>query len=193
MGEGREIHERAAVQAAGAGGQIADALRPAAYARLRAIAAGARRRLPSDTLNTTALVSEAYLRLAESRLREGESEGEVLDRAGFFALFASVVRNTLIDQLRARSADKRRGQHTTLSHALPLAIEDAQAQRLLAVDAALDRLRSTHPRLVQVVEMRFFAGYDNHEIAALLEVNEKTVRRDWLQARALLAEALDDD
>lgn len=191
MGEGREIHERAAVQAAG--GQIAEALRPAAYARLRAIAAGARRRLPSDTLNTTALVSEAYLRLAESRLREGAGEGEVLDRAGFFALFASVVRNTLIDQLRARSADKRRGQHTTLSHALPLAIEDAQAQRLLAVDAALDRLRATHPRLVQVVEMRFFAGYDNHEIAALLEVNEKTVRRDWLQARALLAEALDDD
>lgn len=191
MGEGREIHERAAVQAAGAGGQIADALRPAAYARLRAIAAGARRRLPSDTLNTTALVSEAYLRLAESSLRE--SAGEVLDRAGFFALFASVVRNTLIDQLRARSADKRRGQHTTLSHALPLAIEDAQAQRLLAVDAALDALRATHPRLVQVVEMRFFAGYDNHEIAGLLEVNEKTVRRDWLQARALLAEALDDD
>lgn len=189
MGEGREIHERAAVQAAGSGAQIAEALRPAAYARLRAIAAGARRRLPSDTLNTTALVSEAYLRLAESSLRSDAD----LDRASFFGLFASVVRNTLIDQLRARSADKRRGQHTTLSHALPLAIEDAQAQRLLAVDAALDGLRASHPRLVQVVEMRFFAGYDNHEIAALLEVNEKTVRRDWLQARALLAEALDDD
>lgn len=169
-----------------------EALRPAAYARLRAIAAGARRRLPSETLNTTALVSEAYLRIAESQLRGGEQTA-ALDRAGFFALFASVVRNTLIDQLRARSADKRQGQHTTLSRALPLAFDVAEAQRLLAVDTALQSLAQQHPRLVQVVEMRFFAGYDNHEIAALLGVNEKTVRRDWLQARALLAEALDDD
>lgn len=169
------------------------ALRPAAYARLRAIAAGARRRLHSETLNTTALVSEAYLRMAESQLRGGGGHSESLDRAGFFSLFASVVRNTLIDQLRARSADKRQGQHTTLSHALPLAFDVAEAQRLLAVDTALQGLAQQHPRLVQVVEMRFFAGYDNHEIAALLGVNEKTVRRDWLQARALLAEALDDD
>ncbi|MCG6117576.1 MAG: ECF-type sigma factor [Aquimonas sp.] len=165
-------------------------LRPAAYARLRAIAAGARRRLPSETLNTTALVSEAYLRMAESRLRTGK-DGP-LDRAGFFALFASVVRNTLIDHLRARSADKRSGQHTTLSHAGALAFDAEAGARLLAVDAALERLRDSHPRLVQVVEMRFFAGYDNHEIAGLLGLNEKTVRRDWLQARALLAEALDD-
>ncbi len=173
-------------------GELHDALRPAAYARLRAIAASARRRLHSETLNTTALVSEAYLRIAESQLRAGTSSAPV-DRAAFFSLFASVVRHTLIDQLRSRSADKRRGEHTTLSNAPPLSFDPAETQRLLAVDAALQDLAEHHPRLVQVVEMRFFAGYDNHEIASLLGVNEKTVRRDWLQARALLAEALDDD
>ena len=65
--------------------------------------------------------------------------------------------------------------------------------RLLAIDAALTRMRDEHARLVQVVEMRFFAGFENQEIAELLGVTEKTVRRDWLQARALLAEVLDDE
>ena len=65
--------------------------------------------------------------------------------------------------------------------------------RLLAIDSALTSMRAQHDRLVQVVEMRFFAGFENQEIAELLGVTEKTVRRDWLQARALLSGVLDDE
>jgi len=162
------------------------ALLPAAYARLRAIAAGQRRRLPVETLQTTALVNEAWLRLADAQ-RAGT------ERAQFFGLFAHVVRNVLIDHVRARRAQKRDAPLATLDG---LELPDPSApelERLLQIDEALSRLSQAHQRLVQVVEMRFFAGYDNHEIADILGVNEKTVRRDWLMARALLAKILDAD
>jgi RNA polymerase sigma factor (TIGR02999 family) len=160
------------------------ALLPAAYARLRAIAAGQRRRLPLETLHTTALVNEAWLRLADA-------QREASDRQQFFGLFAHVVRNVLIDHVRARKALKRDAPRVALDD-LDLPDPDApELEQLLQVDAALTSLAGAHRRLVQVVEMRFFAGYDNHEIAEILGVNEKTVRRDWLMARALLAQTLD--
>ena len=159
-------------------------LLPAAYARLRAIAAGQRRRMPVATLNTTALVNEAFLRIASTETGS--------DRERYFALFARVVRNTLIDHIRARRTQKRDAPIVSLLENDPIAFEERDMDRLLAIDAALTRMRAEHTRLVQVVEMRFFAGFENQEIAELLGLTEKTVRRDWLQARALLAEVLDD-
>ncbi len=163
---------------------LAQTLLPAAYARLRAIAAGQRRRMPVETLNTTALVNEAFLRIAPAH-----GSG---DREHYFALFARVVRNTLIDHIRSRLVLKRDVSMVSLAEDDPLAFEERDMDRLLAIDAALTAMRATHARLVQVVEMRFFAGFENQEIAELLGLTEKTVRRDWLQARALLAEVLDD-
>jgi len=160
-------------------------LLPAAYARLRAIAAGQRRRMPVGTLNTTALVNEAFLRIPSAHTS--------MDRERYFALFASVVRNTLIDHVRARRAQKRAAPIVTLTDDTPIAFEARDVDRLLAIDAALTAMHASHARLVQVVEMRFFAGFENQEIADLLGVTEKTVRRDWLQARALLSEVLDDE
>ncbi len=171
--------------AAGPAGELQQSLLPAAYARLRAIAAGQRRRMPVGTLNTTALVNEAFLRIASSQADA--------DRERYFALFASVVRNTLIDHIRFRHAHKRDAPMVSLGDETPVAFEARDMDRLLAIDAALTAMRDRHARLVRVVEMRFFAGFENQEIAELLGVTEKTVRRDWLQARALLAEVLDDD
>ena len=164
---------------------LAQTLLPAAYARLRAIAAGQRRHLPVATLNTTALVNEAFLRIAPSPASA--------DRERYFALFARVVRNTLIDHIRSRRTQKRDAPIVSLAEGDQIAFEERDMERLLAIDSALTTMRTQHARLVQVVEMRFFAGFENQEIAELLGVTEKTIRRDWLQARALLAEVLDDD
>ncbi len=164
---------------------LKQSLLPAAYARLRAIAARQRRRMPVATLNTTALVNEAFLRIPSAHGNK--------DREHYFALFAGVVRNTLIDYIRARSAQKRDAAIVTLADDSPIAFEARDMDRLLAIDAALTAMRTRHSRLVRVVEMRFFAGFENQEIADLLGVTEKTIRRDWLQARALLSEVLDDD
>ena len=166
-------------------GELEQTLLPAAYARLRAIAAGQRRRMPVGTLNTTALVNEAFLRISSAHASA--------DRDRYFALFARVVRNTLIDHIRSRRAQKRDAPIISLAVDDPIAFEERDMDRLLAIDVALTAMRAQHARLVQVVEMRFFAGFVNHEIAELLGVTEKTVRRDWLQARALLSEVLDDD
>ncbi len=164
---------------------LVQTLLPAAYARLRAIAAGQRRRMPVGTLNTTALVNEAFLRIPSAHTS--------IERERYFALFASVVRNTLIDHIRARRAQKRDAPLVSLEDDAPIAFEARDIDRILAIDAALTAMRRSHARLVQVVEMRFFAGFENQEIADLLGITEKTVRRDWLQARALLSEVLGDD
>ena len=160
-------------------------LLPAAYARLRAIAAGQRRRMPVATLNTTALVNEAFLRIASTH-----ASG---DRERYFALFARVVRNTLIDHIRSRRTQKRDAPIVSVADDDSIAFEERDMDRLLAIDSALTTMRSQHTRLVQVVEMRFFAGFENKEIAELLGLTEKTVRRDWLQARALLSGVLDGE
>ncbi|MEO7014590.1 MAG: ECF-type sigma factor [Dokdonella sp.] len=160
-------------------------LLPAAYARLRAIAAGQRRRMPVATLNTTALVNEAFLRIYSTHASA--------ERERYFALFARVVRNTLIDHIRSRRARKRDVPIASMAEDAPIHFDERDMDRLLAIDAALTTMRDQHARLVQVVEMRFFAGFENQEIAELLGLTEKTVRRDWLQARALLSEVLDDE
>ena len=164
-----------------------DTLLPLVHARLKAIAAGVRRRSAEDSLNTTALVNEAWLRLAAHRRLE------LGDRARFFGLCATVMRRVLVDRARARAAAKRPDRSDALSlealQAKPSG--DAAADSLLALDQALGRLQALSPRLAHIVELRVFAGFENAEIGEALGLNEKTVRRDWQKAKALLGEWLE--
>ena len=129
------------------------------------------------TLHPTALVHEAYLKLSE------QPYPELRDRAHFLAIAARAMRQVLIDYARQRAAEKRGGgwERTTLGdghHAV-----DVRLDELLALDAALAELSERQRR---VVEYRFFAGMSEQEIAAALGVTERTVRRDWVKARAWL-------
>ncbi|MGN6518711.1 MAG: ECF-type sigma factor [Dokdonella sp.] len=154
------------------------------YADLKRIAAAELRRNPGATLNTTALVHEAYAKLA------AHHAGALASRAHFFSLAARAMRQILVDQARSRLADKRGGReaHTGLDGAHEVA--DRRAEELLLVDEALDRLAEHDERAAKVVEWHFFGGFTFGEIAAELELSERTVRSDWALARAVLAREL---
>jgi len=157
-----------------------DALMHDAYGRLRALAAGQRRKLPAgQTISTTVLVHEAYLKVKRVGVR-----GEI-DPNGFLGLCATAMRQILIDEVRRRN---RRGENATLQTAH--GGERAQLAEMLQIDEALDRLAVYGPRLARVVECRFFAGYTEQETARALDVTERTVRRDWIKAKAYLTRAL---
>ncbi|HEV7784807.1 MAG TPA: ECF-type sigma factor [Thermoanaerobaculia bacterium] len=148
----------------------------------------ARGRRPGETLDTTVLVHEAYLRLGGSHL-DAES------RAHFFNLAARVMRNIVVDFARRRDAEKR---GAALRVSWPEGLDPAAGGEgsevdLLALDAALARLQEESPRLARVVELRFFAGLALEEIAGLLDVGERTLKRDWRKARAFLLAELRDD
>lgn len=152
-----------------------DELKALAHARLRT--AG-----PLTGLNTTALVHEGYLKLVA---RAGELS--FASRSHFFAYASKVMRSVIVDLLRERAAARRGGDQlrVTLDSALlgqVLVSEDEP----LRVDEALQSLEAVEPRLAQVVEMRYFVGLSDVEIADLLGVTDRTVRRDWDKARALL-------
>jgi RNA polymerase sigma factor (TIGR02999 family) len=166
-----------------------DRLVPMLYDELRALA----RRLLSNeraghTLTPTALVHEAYVRLArERRIAAG-------DRGEFFAVAAVAMRRILIEAARRkqrlkRSADPERVELEAADAILAL-VADEEIEELLAIDAALDRLGEASVRARRVVELRIFVGLGVEECAAVLGVNEKTVRRDWLIARAWLRREL---
>jgi RNA polymerase sigma factor (TIGR02999 family) len=159
-----------------------DRLFPLVYAQLR----GAADRLlrserPEHTLQPTALVHEAYLKLV------GSSPLPSQDRAQFFAIAARAMRQILVDHARRRSSGKRGGgaPMEALS-GLEAAPNAMQADELVALDDALARLSRVSPRLRTVVELRFFAGLDENEIASQLNVTTRTVQRDWAKARAWL-------
>jgi RNA polymerase sigma factor (TIGR02999 family) len=152
----------------------------AVYDDLRRRARQQLRRNPaSPTLNTTALVHEAFIKLAS-----GSSSFE--DRSHFYHAAARAMRQILIDNARRRRAAKRGGGAAPFSlDAGQVAIED-HAEELLALDEALQRLAREDPRLVRVVELRFFAGLSVEETGAALDVSERTVKRGWRLARAFL-------
>jgi RNA polymerase sigma factor (TIGR02999 family) len=155
------------------------------YDDLRALAAHhLDRNAAHRTLSPTGLVHEAYLRLAS---RDDLSWN---DRAHFFAACSVVMRNIVVDFARQRKARKRGGGATPLTLLEKDLAIDAQAEELLALDRALDRLTAYGDRLRRVVECRFFAGLTEPETAEALAVSERTVRRDWVKARALLGELL---
>jgi len=155
------------------------------YAELRQLA---RRQLHSTplqhTLSTTALVHEAYLKLS------ADVRWSTRDRSHFFALAARAMRHILIDHARRRTRHKRGGLEA------PLSLEDAQvpvhdrSDELLALDEALERLAAVDPELARLVEWRFFAGLSVEEIARVLEVSDRTVKRQWRAARAFLYQQL---
>src|ERR1051326_4069683 len=158
-----------------------DELIPIVYDELRRIARRhmARER-PSHTLETTALINEAYLRLVDIKRIEWQ------DRTHFMAMAARTMRRVPIEAARARQKQKRGGgmERVTLDEGLILAPD--RAPDVLALDDALKELEAVSPRKAQVVELRFFAGFTNAEAAHVLHVSEDTVRRDWRLARAWL-------
>lgn len=163
-----------------------DVLMPLVHQDLRRLARSQRRRLePDETLCTTALVNEAYL-----KLRRADHPG-LEGRVHFFSLVARAMRQILIDHARSRLAEARRLREIKRDlDARPF--EDAsELARLLEVDSALDELERHEPRLAQVVLYRYFAGYSPQETADLLGVHVRTVNRDWHKARAWLMLALD--
>lgn len=170
-----------------------DRLLPLIYGDLRRVAHRQLAAEPSGhTLCTTALVHEAYLRLAD------QTHAEWVDRAQFFAVAARTMRRVLIDYARRHCAQRRGGAGR---RALSLDVADdagmlAVAERageLLALDEALERLALLEERLARVVECRFFAGLSETETAEALGVSQRTVARDWMMAKGWLYQELRDD
>lgn len=162
---------------------------PLLYDDLRRLA---RQRLRSEreshTLDTTALVHEAYVRLARHHQLPSE------DRGAFFAAASNTMRRVLVDYARARNADKRGGGETAvpLDHVAPF-LSDRAATETLLVDQALSRLEAAVPRAARVFEQRLFGGLTLEEIAVAMELSTKTVQRDWEVARAWLRKEVGRD
>ncbi|HKG11755.1 MAG TPA: sigma-70 family RNA polymerase sigma factor [Pyrinomonadaceae bacterium] len=160
-------------------------LAPLVHAELRRIA---RRQMGGErqghTLQATALVNEAYLRLA------GQEGFEWRDRSHFYAVCAQVMRHVLIDHARAHARDKRGGgaPHVSLDEAAVMSGESAS--ELIALDEALRALEEVDPRKGRVVELRYFAGLSIEETAEVLNISPTTVRREWRRAKAWLYRAL---
>jgi RNA polymerase sigma factor (TIGR02999 family) len=151
------------------------------HRELRKIAAGhLRRERSARSLQTTDLVHEAYLRLAD------QSGTPWRDRSHFFQVAAHVMRQILVDRARKRHAGKRGGGVPQISLDKALDIAEAHSADLLMLEEALERLQSVDERQCQVVEMRFFAGMAEDEIAEVLGVSTRTVGREWRMARAWL-------
>ena len=152
----------------------------AAYHELQRLAHRQLRRLrPGQTLTTTSLVHEAFVKLVDSPV-------DARDRTHFLALAARAMRQILVDYARRRRSLKRGGdRHPTTfdGNAIP---EETIAEEMLGIDDALTRLESLDERLARVVEWRFFGGMTEEEVAEALGVTTRTVRRDWQKARAFL-------
>lgn len=155
---------------------------PIVYEELKRIARH-HRRSDEGSLCTTELVHETYLKLAGGK-------NNWHGRAHFFGAASQAMRQVLVDFARRKHADKRGGGEEMVSLGDNDAAVDIQLDEILAIDAALDRLDGVDPRLRQIVELRFFAGIPQAEIAHMLGVSERTIERDWLKARLVLLEAL---
>jgi RNA polymerase sigma factor (TIGR02999 family) len=152
------------------------------YDDLRALARGQlRREFQMRTIEPTALVHEAYLKLVRG------ASVDALDRAHLLALAARAMRQVLVDHARRRAAAKREDAWKQVTLSDMVGSKSLDADDLLALDDALERLDERQRR---VVECRFFAGMEDEEIAAALGVTDRTVRRDWVKARAHLNRAL---
>jgi RNA polymerase sigma factor (TIGR02999 family) len=138
------------------------------------------RRSNQATLNTTALIHEAWIKLSRSPDPRFENRGH------FLAVAAMAMRQVIVDHGRRRRAQRRGSGQPVTSSALSQVGVDSTVEELLAIDAALDKLAALDERLAKVVELRFFAGLEEEEIAQALEVNVRTVRRDWRKARAFI-------
>ena len=149
---------------------VYDELKRAARAQLRRM---------RDDFQTTALVHEAYLKLGGAQLA-------AQDRNHLLALSARAMRQVLVDDARARKADKRGGGQDALTLTASLGNAEQAAVDVLALDELLGALHTLDERAAQIVELRYFGGYEEAEIAQMLGLSDRTVRRDWRKARAFL-------
>ncbi|MEQ8331326.1 MAG: sigma-70 family RNA polymerase sigma factor [Longimicrobiales bacterium] len=185
MTDDRADVTRALSEISGGDPEALDRLLPAVYEQLRGIAhRELRRERPDHTLNATALVHEAYLRLVQ--LDRIDWDG----RAHFYGAAASVMRRILISYARMKKAEKRGAgaEHASLDDVVVAARE--RPEHLLALDEALGRLAEEDERQARVVECRYFAGMNVDETAVALGISPATVKRDWVLARAWLNRAL---
>jgi RNA polymerase sigma-70 factor, ECF subfamily len=164
-----------------------DALMPLVYGELRRLAASYLRSESSGhTLQPTALVHEAFLRLA------GNSP-ECANRSQFYGLAAHLMRQILVDHARTRQAVKRGGRFVRISLDAELVVSPEQHADLVALDEALERLAALDQRKARIVEMRFFGGLSVQESAEALNISEVTVRRDWQFAKTWLLRELSEE
>jgi len=158
---------------------------PIVYQHLRAIASRQlAKREGGGTLSPTGLVHEAYLKLAQVTGIPAN------DRAHFLALASVAMRHVLVDRAKARFAQKREGSLRRVSLDTEQIASDGQADAVLDINDAVDRLAAIEPRLAQVIECRFFGGLTDGETAEALGITMRTVQRDWAKARMLLRRAL---
>jgi len=154
---------------------------PLVYAELRRLAASYMRRERVDhTLQPTALVHEAYLKLVEQRSVDWQG------RAHFFGIAAQVMRRILIDHARGYLRDKRGGGQKPVPIDEALVFAPEQSMELVKIDQALEQLTKLDPRQAKIVELRFFGGLTVEQTADVLGISEKTVKRDWSMAKAWL-------
>lgn len=154
---------------------------PLVYDELHRLAAGyMRREQPGQTLQTTALVHEAYVRLMQQRNLKWEN------RAHFMAIAANLMRQILVERARGRRAEKRGGGSVRVTYDESMSPAVKSSVDLLALDEALARLEAFDPRRARIVELRFFGGLTLEEMASTLGVSPATVKRDWSVARAWL-------
>ena len=167
--------------------QALDELTPLVYEELRQQAARyLRKERPGHSLQATALINEAFLRLIDVKNVQWQN------RAHFFGIAANLMRRILVDHARRRDAEKRGGTQMRLTLDDAFAIAKEPAVDLLAIDEALDRLAAIDEQQARVVELRFFSGLSVEETAAALGVSPKTVKRDWSVARAWLRREIGD-
>jgi len=169
-----------------------DKLLPLVHTELRRIA---QRQMsqerPGHTLQATALVNEAYLKLA------GQQGFDWQNRAHFFAVCAQVMRHILIDHARAHARDKRGGGAVKVSLNDALVVAEDQASHFIALDEALRRLESLDPQKGKIVELRYFGGLSVEEAAEVMNISPRTVRREWQRAKAwlyrMMTEGIEDE
>ncbi len=163
-----------------------DQLLPAVYEELRRIARRLMRGQSSDhTYQTTDLIHEAYLKLIDNDDKRWEN------RSHFFAVAARAMRHILVDHARAKQSQKRGGNARPVTLEETAIIAKNVSNEIVALDAALERLAKLDARKVQVVEMKFFGGLTNEEVATVLRMSPETVKRDWRFARTWLRRELE--
>ncbi len=161
-------------------------LTPVVYEELRRMARGyVRREGPDNSLQATALVHEAYLKLVDARVAQWQ------DRAHFFAISARLMRRILVDAARTRVAGKRGGGAVRVEINESLDGTPLDSDQMVRLDDALDALAKFDARKAEVVELRFFAGLSVEETAAVLKISPPSVMRDWKLARAWLAREME--
>lgn len=164
-----------------------DDLMPIVYDELRKIAASyMRRQSPGHSLQTTALVNEAYLRLIDSRRVNWQN------RTHFFAISAQLMRRVLVDFARSKNAQKRGGEGVRVTFDEAMQVPAKKGTDVAALDSALNELAKLSRRQSQIVELRYFGGLTEEEIGEMLGLSSRTVRRDWSVARAWLFRRLSE-